>query len=227
MEKWFPVAAPDGRVILVTAIAVLGFVGSGGLSLSGLPAGGPLDQRYTFVAVLIGVILLFRLAVAVRGYRLTVRDDGIPILWIERLLPLRRRGVPLKRLHSIRSEPDLPRILNTNIFSMGGIFGWSGTAVVRDLGYVDAYGMNNGKAVVLEFTAAPGKEPLVGKKGGPVYIVTPADPRGFVDAVHELRGDTQPAAPGAFQLADLPAPQAAHPTVPPPAPSTRSRKRRK
>jgi hypothetical protein len=222
MEKWFPVAAPDGRVILITAIAILGFVGSAGLAVRALPTGGPLDERYTLVAGLIGAVVLYRMAIAVRGYRLTMREDATPILWIERRLPLRRRGVPLKRLHAVRIEPDLPRILNTNIFSMGGIFGWAGTAMVRDLGYVDAYGMNNSKAVVLEFTAVPGREPLVGKKAGPVYIITPADPRAFVDAVHELRGAAQPAAPGAFQLADLPAGR------PPPAPDPRpARKRRK
>jgi hypothetical protein len=222
--KWFPVAAPDGRVIGVTAISILGLLLSAGLALKAWLVDGVFDDRYTLVAVVIALVLVYRFAIAVRGYSLVLRDDQ-PILWIDRWLPVGRRGVPLKRLHNIRIDPDLPRILNTNIFSMGGIFGWSGTATVRDMGYVDAYGMNNRKAVVLEFTAAPGKEPLLGKKAGPIYIVTPADPRAFVDAVNTLRGASPPVTPGAFQLADLPA----RPAAPAPASAAiaaRKRKRR-
>jgi hypothetical protein len=204
-QQWFRVAGPDWRVVGVTVVFLGALAFFGGQAILALVAGqSPVATDALFAGLLLAAIL-YRLVVAVRGYRLTLRE-GEPILWIDRLVPLLgSRGVPLKRLRAVHAEPGLQTILNTNTFSLGGLFGWAGGALVRGYGNVDAYGTNGHKAVVLEFQAAPGKEPLVKGKQGPVYIVTPADPPGFVAAVQGLRGTTAAANPGTFQLADLPA----------------------
>jgi hypothetical protein len=227
-QQWFRVAGPDWRVIGVSAIFLGALAFFGGQAILALVEGrSPVTTDALFAGLLLAAVL-YRLLVAVRGYRLTLRE-GEPILWIDRLVPLLgSRGVPLKRLRAVRVEPGLQTILNTNTFSLGGLFGWAGAAMVRGYGNVDAYGTNGHKAVVLEFIAAPGKEPLVKGKQGPVYIVTPDDPPAFVAAVQGLRGPAPAANPGAFQLADLPAAAPATPTAATaPARSTSSRKRKR
>jgi hypothetical protein len=227
-QQWFRVAGPDWRVIGVSAIFLGALAFFGVQAILALVEGrSPVTTDALFAGLLLAAVL-YRLLVAVRGYRLTLRE-GEPILWIDRLVPLLgSRGVPLKRLRAVRVEPGLQTILNTNTFSLGGLFGWAGAAMVRGYGNVDAYGTNGHKAVVLEFIAAPGKEPLVKGKQGPVYIVTPDDPPAFVAAVQGLRGPAPAANPGAFQLADLPAAAAATPTAATaPARSTSSRKRKR
>jgi hypothetical protein len=204
-QRWFRVATPDLRVMVVTVGFLLGLILLGVPVARTLLAGGSPGTVDGLLAVLVAAAILYRLAMAVRGYRLEVHE-GQPVLWIERVLP-GRRGVPLARLRDVRVEPKLPPILNTSMLSMGGLFGWTGPAMIRDLGNVDAYGTNNSKAVVLEFTAAPGKEPLLPNKKGPIYVVTPADPAAFVAAVRALRSNmvSVAAAPvGTFQVADLP-----------------------
>jgi hypothetical protein len=225
-QQRFGVAGPDLRVAGITVVFLLALAFFGGQVLLALVGGRtPLATDALFAGLLLAAIL-FRLAVAVRGYRLVLREDE-PILWIDRLVPLfGSRGVPLKRLRAARVVPDLPSILNTNTFSLGGLFGWAGAAMVRGYGNVDAYGTNGHKAVVLEFVAAPGKEPLVAGKAGPVYIVTPQDPAGFVAAVQGLRRSAPPAAAGSFQLADLPA-AAAAPAAAPGARAATPRKRKR
>jgi hypothetical protein len=227
-QQWFRVAGPDWRVIGVSAIFLGALAFFGGQAILALVEGRSPVTTDALLAGLLLAAVLYRLLVAVRGYRLTLRE-GEPILWIDRLVPLLgSRGVPLKRLRAVRVEPGLQTILNTNTFSLGGLFGWAGAAMVRGYGNVDAYGTNGHKAVVLEFIAAPGKEPLVKGKQGPVYIVTPDDPPAFVAAVQGLRGPAPAANPGAFQLADLPAAAAATPTAATaPARSTSSRKRKR
>jgi hypothetical protein len=227
-QQVFRVAGPDRRVILITLVFVGAFVFFGGAALLALVTGRtPLSTDLLFAGLLLAAIL-YRLLVAVRRYRLVLRD-GEPILWIDRLVPLLgSRGVPLKRLVAVHAEPQLPTILNTNTFSLGGLFGWAGAAMVRGYGNVDAYGTNGHKAVVLEFLAAPGKEPLVKGKQGPVYIVTPQDTTGFATAVQRLRKATPATPGGAFQLAELPAaPPMAASSAPAPARSAPARKRKR
>jgi hypothetical protein len=224
-QQRFGVAGPDRRVTAITGVFLVAFVFFGGQALLALAENRPPVSTDLLFAGLLLAALFYRLAGAVRGYRLALRE-GEPILWIDRRLPLfGSRGVPLKRLRAIRAAPDLPTILNTNTFSLGGLFGWAGAAQVRGYGNVDAYGTNGHKAVVLEFLAAPGKESLIKGKEGPVYIITPQDPAGFVAAVQGLRRSTPAAAPGTFQLAELAAPAAAVPA--PSAARSGSRKRKR
>jgi hypothetical protein len=110
--------------------------------------------------------------------------------------------VPLARLRRVAVEPALPPILNTNILGLGGVFGWAGPALIRGLGNVDIYGLDPRRAVILEFTAAPGQQSLVADKPGPIYIVTPADPAGFAAAVGGLTSGQGRA--GTFAVGALP-----------------------
>lgn len=228
-QQVFRVAGPDRRVIVITLVFLAAFVFFGGSALLALVTGRtPISTDLLFAGLLLAAVL-YRLLVAVRGYRLVLRE-GEPILWIDRLVPLLgSRGVPLKRLVAVHAEPTLPTILNTNTFSLGGLFGWAGAAMVRGYGNVDAYGTNGHHAVVLEFLAAPGKEPLVKGKQGPVYIVTPQDPAGFAAAVQRLRKAPPATGGSGFQVAELPA-TASHPAPAAPAAAraapARKRKRR-
>ncbi len=206
-QQRFRAAGPDTRVLAISGLVVVVGAWFGGQVLLALASGGsPLTTDLLFAGLMLAAIL-YRLLLAVRGYRISLRE-GEPILWIDRLVPLLgSRGVPLKRLHAVHAEPALPLILNPSTFSLGGLFGWAGAAMVRGYGNVDAYGTNGHKAVVLEFVAAPGKEPLIPGKKGPIYIVTPQDPPGFVAAVQHIRRSAPAplaAAPGTFQLAELP-----------------------
>lgn len=225
-QQWFRVAGPDRRVIGISAVFLVACALFGGQALLAVAQGRtPLSTDVIFGGLLL-LLILYRLLVGVRGYRLALRE-GEPILWIVRLVSLLgSRGVPLKRLRVAHAEPDLPIILNGSTFSLGGLFGWAGAAMVRGYGNVDAYGTNGRKAVVLEFLAAPGKEPLVAGKKGPVYIVTPQDPPAFVAAVQGLRGVPPPS--GSFQLAALPAAAADRVAMPvSAAPSSRAAARKR
>ena len=218
-EQTFRVAGPDGRVLGVTALFAACLLWWGGGVILALASGVAPQGTDLAITALVAVLMLYRLGLAVRGYRLARQPDGSPILWIDRVLPIGSRGVPLARLQAVRAVPDLPPILNNGILSMGGLFGWAGPAMVRDLGNVDAYGTNNRKAVLLQFSAKPGQEPKVAGKKGPIYIVTPADPPAFMAALSAVPG--QRPAPGVFQVAELPVAPA--PTAPAPAPRRRKR----
>src|SRR5690348_16824131 len=110
-QQWFRVAAPDTRVALVTVGFVLGLILLGVPMVNTLLQGGTPATVDTLLVGLAAAAVLYRLAMAVRGYRLEVRD-GMPIMWIERVLP-GRRGVPLTRLRVVRADAKLPPILNT------------------------------------------------------------------------------------------------------------------
>src|SRR5438045_3610015 len=101
-QTWFPAARPDGWVIAVTGLFLAALVWWTAPVMIALGAGQQPNTLDVGLAALLAGIILYRLARAVRGYRLEAGAAG-PVLWIERLLPLGRRGVPLGRLRNVRA----------------------------------------------------------------------------------------------------------------------------
>jgi hypothetical protein len=154
------------------------------------------DVFSLIVFVLIAGLILYRWLSSVRGYTILWGADG-PAgskLLIHRVAPWLQKSVSLERLRYAYDDPALGPLLNTSFMSQGALFGWAGPAQVTKLGGLQAYATNNKKAVVLEFTrperttwrAAPSAE--AARASITIYVISPADPAGFVAELNRLPG---------------------------------------
>lgn len=136
-----------------------------------LAGGIPPDTYDVGVGALLVVLIIFAWMRSAKSYR--VADDGVTI---ERAGPGKLR-IPLDNIGRVEAKPNVGSFYNLNVLSLGGLFGWWGKVRIRNATDIRAdvaevYGTNANKSVALHL------------KNGRTVIVTPADPEGFVFALH-------------------------------------------
>ena len=169
-------AAPLSLAIKLISIIVVGLLL--GVSIVGsyfMPASTPLFARLA-LALLPPVILLSTLLFVVRGYILT---DGE--LRIERLGWENR--FKLADVISVSADPDALR-WSIRLCGSGGLFGFFGIFRNKTLGIYRAYGTDPQNTVVLKLRHR-------------TIVVTPHDPKRFVEEVTRRSGVATSPAPAA------------------------------
>jgi hypothetical protein len=217
----FPAAPPNRQVLLITGLFVLTFLYFCAQYTVNAIYSPPADGRDLLFAALVGVMMVWRAANAVRAYILETGGPDGPELVIQQWVPWRRPAVPLDRLRRVDANPAVRSILNTNFFNLGGLFGWAGASTVPELGTVLVYATSRSRLVLLEL-APRGEQRLKTSDGkeahGPAVLVSPRDPTALVAALVPFRR-----VPAGLVLPDLtpppaPAPAAAPAATAPPAP---------
>src|SRR5689334_14271973 len=178
----FALARPGVQVLVISGLFVVTLLYFGGKAVLDGLLGNPVNQSDVAFGALVGGMMIWRALGAVRGYVVQTGGPHGPELVIQRVAPWATVIVSLARLRRADAEPGVRGILNTSMLSMGGLFGWSGPAVVPDLGPIQVFANNRERAVLLElaprtekrFQTSDGTEPK-----GVAVLVSPRDPQAF------------------------------------------------
>ena len=179
MSGIFPVAR-FGTIAWVWTIGFCaGAIYFGWRTWAAISAGRAPDNYDLGAMLLLIMFIIIGWIRSVRRYRL-----GDNNLYIEKRAS-RKITLPLESIRLIEAMATPVSFFNTSLFSMGGLFGWSGRTQLRKSS--DTHALN---AEV--YGTNPANVVIIGLNDDRTYALTPADPEGLVQAV---RATMQPAKP--------------------------------
>jgi len=174
--------APPSSTALVWTIGFfaifLFFLGRVILGIAGTIYSDLLDLGAT---VILAGAIIYGWARSVKRYKVSKGD-----LFVERML-IKGVSIPLDMMVSVKAEPDIGSFFNMSMLGSGGLFGWGGRARVRktmDVNAMEAYVYGSNPKYTILFKM----------EGGQNIIVTPADTKGFLEAIRGAEVKPQPLA---------------------------------